>query len=389
MTARRWLAHPRLLERHPYYAAVLARTRALMDPSVRRIAVAYNDGRHYLIIGAEELEAERELGLLMHAVHHVVLGHLTHPRLASPAHPELMRLAMEISANEHVPYPIDGARWQDFEDRADLRPRQSTAERYARLCEARRAGRLGDAELPEPTCDAPDVSGGRGSSEPDDTSLRATRELVREALDSLVIPPHGEAALLAGQDPGDLLELLEDVRRPNTPLDWREAMRRFAALVRAPVHTWSRPSRRFPNRVGELPGRTWAVAHGAGIRPRVLCAIDTSGSLAHDELLEIAAQLRELGAFAEITVVECDVKVQRVYRFDGKLDAVRGRGGTDLRPPFAREVLGAYRPDGVVYFTDGLGPFPGRDPGVPTLWVLTKPVDFRCPWGARAHVRPA
>jgi predicted metal-dependent peptidase len=107
------------------------------------------------------------------------------------------------------------------------------------------------------------------------------------------------------------------------------------------------------------------------------------------ELSEIALQLAELASFADVTVVECDARVQRVYRFYGRLEAVVGRGGTDLRPPFDRDLLARFRPDGFVYFTDGLGPFPLRDPGVPTLWVLTKPVDFRCPWGARAHVRAA
>lgn len=386
MNARRWLAHPRLLERHPYYAAVLAKTSALVDPSIDGISVAYADGKHYLLVGASEIDPERELGLLLHAVHHVVLGHLTHPKLASPAHPELMRLAMEISANESVPYPIDGARWQDYED-AGVRPRQSTRERYDRLCEARRDGAL--AAVPPPTCDEP-AAGGILAGERDEASLRATRALVRDALDALVIPPHGDAALLAGREPDDVLEELVIPPAPHTrAIDWREAMRRFATRVRAPAHTWSRPSRRFPDRVGELPGRTWALAHGAGIKPRVVCAIDTSGSLTPAELAEIAAQLTELGSFAEVTIVECDARVQRVYRFEGKLASVRGRGGTDLRPPFEPEILARYRPDGLVYFTDGLGPFPGRDPGVPTLWILTKPIQFRCPWGARAHVRAA
>ena len=42
-------------------------------------------------------------------------------------------------------------------------------------------------------------------------------------------------------------------------------------------------------------------------------------------------------------------------------------------------------PDGIIYFTDGMGPYPEEDPGVRTLWVLTKPRGFGCPWGHRAH----
>ena len=54
---------------------------------------------------------------------------------------------------------------------------------------------------------------------------------------------------------------------------------------------------------------------------------------------------------------------------------------------FEPSFLGAHDIDGVVYFTDGDGPFPAAPPKVPTLWVLTKPFTFRCPWGQRAHLR--
>ena len=42
-----------------------------------------------------------------------------------------------------------------------------------------------------------------------------------------------------------------------------------------------------------------------------------------------------------------------------------------------------------IYFTDGEGPFPPDDPGVKTLWVLSKPWEFACPWGKKAHLSRA
>ena len=48
-------------------------------------------------------------------------------------------------------------------------------------------------------------------------------------------------------------------------------------------------------------------------------------------------------------------------------------------------TVGAHGVCGVVYFTDGQGPFPQHPPRVPTLWVLTQDeLPFACPWGARA-----
>ena len=64
-----------------------------------------------------------------------------------------------------------------------------------------------------------------------------------------------------------------------------------------------------------------------------------------------------LGERAHITIAECDVSVARVYPFDGRIENVVGRGGTDLRPVFAPSLLGAHDVDGVVYFTDGDGPY--------------------------------
>ena len=83
-------------------------------------------------------------------------------------------------------------------------------------------------------------------------------------------------------------------------------------------------------------------------------------------------------------VAECDVEITRVYAFEGTVAEVAGRGGTDLRPVFADAFLGARKVSGVVYFTDGEGPFPEAAPRVPVLWVLTKPGAFKCPWGERA-----
>jgi predicted metal-dependent peptidase len=149
--------------------------------------------------------------------------------------------------------------------------------------------------------------------------------------------------------------------------------------------TYARPNRRFPNRVGEVPGRRYTLRSLA--KPRIVVAIDTSHSMERSELSEVARQLRVLAEHASVTVVECDSAIARVYAFDGALSTVKGRGGTDLRPVFAPEFLSAQRVDGVVYFTDGEGEAPSTPPPVPVLWVLTKHGDFRCPWGARTVMR--
>ncbi|WP_437668933.1 vWA domain-containing protein [Sorangium sp. So ce131] len=377
---------PGFLERYPCYAAILARLAPVADPSVKRMAVSLFEGRFFLHVNVESFMNEPLFlrGVLLHEVHHVALGHLCHPKFAGADEPELMDLALEMSANEYIEEPLpDPIRWQPYAP-LGLRAGQSTLERYELLVSAAREGRL--AQRGGEAVDDHRVLR-RPSREPG--AVEQTRQLLLHAAEEAgELAEGGDPAalpgmLVAGKSPGRLIEELTDVLGPRVcPLDWKTALRMFVARERAPVHTYARPNRRFPGRVGEVPGRTYAPR--AIAKPSLLVAIDTSMSMRRDELEEIARQLQAMSEEARITVVECDTEVSRVYAFEGRLGDVAGRGGTDLRPVFAPEFLAARRVAGVVYFTDGAGPTPPAPPPLPVLWILTKPLEFTCPWGERA-----
>ncbi len=388
---RAWLGSfitdPSFLARYPYYAAVLARIDPVADPSVDSMAVSFQNPRFYLHVNVDYFMRAPQYvrGILLHEVHHVVLGHLTHPKFFSIDHPPIMELAAEVSANEHIDESLpDPITWRTFEA-LGLRAGQSTMERYEKLVAARDSGKKlgkGDAHF----VDAHPWRPGGGAGKVPPGGLEWTRQLL-EAIhsDGEHEAPHRDpkSALLAGRDPGRLLQDLVGVRGPpEVFLDWKDALRAFVARARAPVHTWARPSRRFPELVGRVPGRIWSLR--PVLRPSLLVAIDTSMSMSERELAEISKQLVRVTEHARVTIAECDVEVTRMYPFEGSLATVKGRGGTDFRPVFEPTVLGNH--DGVVFFTDGQGPFPKDPPRVPTLWVLTKPLDFECPWGDRARI---
>ena len=427
-----FIRDPAFLEAYPYYAAILAKMTPVADPSVARMAVSLHEGHFYLHVNVESFMAEPHFlrGVLLHEVHHVVLGHLTHPKFAECEEPELMDLAIEMSANEYIEEELPPAvTWRAYSS-VGMRAGQSTRERYEIMVRHLQ----GTGSRPKPG------AGERGSGNVDDhkhlargetvaggvaqTALlveravsesRAERAAKRPAPPDvpapsappkkrgkkLPPPPEPDLAyddddednpntsrrfLVAGRTPGRLIEeLAETTRAPDEIMDWRAALAMFVARARSPVHTWSRPSRRFPTRIFEVPGRSWAPRREA--EQRLLVAIDTSLSMTKPELEEIARQLVVLSTHVHVTIAECDVSVARVYPFAGRIENVVGRGGTDLRPVFAPSLLGAHDIDGVVYFTDGDGPYP-RDPApVPTLWILTKPLSFRCPWGQKAFLR--
>lgn len=382
------------LERYPYYAYVLASLAPVADPSVPTIGVSLHGevgrgGRYYLHLNLAELARSPAYlrGLLLHEVHHIVLGHLVHPQFFHAAEPALMQIAQETSANEYIEEPLpDPMLWQHFE-RFGLRAGQSTLERYEKLRKAKAEG-----QTPRPQRDTRLVDEHRWNERPDPppSGLSETRQILKDAVaEAERQEPEKRAQIertrLAGRTPEQLLLSLGGVSQPpRAYLDWREALRMFAARARAPMHTWSRPSRRFPTRVGQVPGR--AYQHRTVLRPSLLVAIDTSLSMSEAELSEVARQLRPLSELAQLTIVECDVQVVRAYPFTGVIDQVQGRGGTDLRAVFESSELRMRGQDGVVYFTDGEGPYPERAPGCPVLWVLTKPGRFTCPWGERAQL---
>jgi predicted metal-dependent peptidase len=398
-----FIRDPAFLEAYPYYAAILAKLTPVADPSVARMAVSLHDGRFFLHVNVDSFTAEPQYlrGVLLHEVHHVVLGHLTHPKFAECEEPELMDLAIEMSANEYIEEELPPAvTWRSYSS-VGTRAGQSTRERYELLVRHLR----GTGSRPKPNAGEP------GSGTVDDHRHLARREAppggvaqtallveraITEARDRHAErmqeeddddPNVSRRYLVAGRTPGRLIEeLAETTRAPDEIMDWRAALAMFVARARSPVHTWSRPSRRFPSRIFEVPGRSWAPRRNA--EQRLLVAIDTSLSMTKQELEEIARQLVVLSERAHVTIAECDVSVARVYPFAGRIENVVGRGGTDLRPVFAPSLLGANDIDGVVYFTDGDGPYPKAPAPVPTLWVLTKPQNFRCPWGEKAWLRP-
>lgn len=373
--------------RYPYYVAALGKMVPVADPSVKRMAVELHEGKFFLHVNVDSFLAEPQYlrGVLLHEVHHVVLGHLSHPKFADPAEPELCDLALEMSANEYIEEPLPNPiTWQKFSS-FGIRAGQSSLERYEKLLEAQKMGKLGKSQPGGERVDEHRMLR-RAAGKPG--AVEQTRMLVASAIEETgdVGPDRKDGrALLAGKDPGALIAELDGVLGPpECYVDWKTALKMFAARRRTPTATFARPSRRFPGRMGEVPGRAWSPR--AMTRPRLLVAIDTSMSMTERELGEIAKQLGKLSDEATITVVECDSAIQRVYPFSGKLVDVAGRGGTDLRKVFEPVFLGTIRPDGVVYFTDGHGEFPDDPPDVPTLWILTKPFEFACPWGERARL---
>jgi predicted metal-dependent peptidase len=396
----RFVREPVFVQKYPFYAAILAKLTPVADPSVERMAVSLSSelGRIYLHINVASFVSEPQyvLGVLLHEVHHLALGHLGNPSYADAEEADLMDVALEMSANEYIEEPLPRPIvWKNFAA-FGLRAGQSTLERYAKLRAARQATDAVSSRKLREDSDGARVDDHRhlvhrkagAGPRRNDGAEEHVRRIVGGAIEQLLEQGQdGLPSLLAGKRPGRILEELSGgLLAPEARVDWKHALSMFAASIRAPAHTWSRPNRRFPQLIGRVPGRAYTARNIP--RPRLLVAVDTSLSMTTRELEEVARHLRLMSEHATLTVVECDAERVRVYPFTGAIADMAGRGGTDLRPPFEPAFLAQIRPDGIVYFTDGDGPVPAHAPHMAprTLWVLTKRGKLKCAWGERTYL---
>lgn len=204
--------------------------------------------------------------------------------------------------------------------------------------------------------------------------------LSQDELESIEPSVRAQLTRVFGSTAGKLRERVTETR--GRTLDWRRVLRQFVASCVASAPSFARPPRRIPHLVGIVPGRRLQPE-----KLRLTVVLDTSGSMSSDALSRIARELRTLARNADVTVIECDTVVRRIRQFHGRLSDVHGRGGTDLRPPFARPLLRQLRADALVYFTDGFGPAPAQPPAVPVLWCLLPGGRRPARWGRVARIR--
>lgn len=401
------------LQKYPHYAGILARMEPVDCNTVKVMAVGLrrwgDPGSGFqLLVNRSYFERypQYRAGVLLHEIQHVLLGHLTMAKFHSVTSPQLMELAMEISANESVCEPLpEGVNIGQF-SRFGIKPGQSTMERYALLHGACQSGRLKmqeswfsqmqDTHRP---CQS-GAGGGAGLGDMlDARSDGATEKNWRGGSFFKLGTPTSQAGLrkmkeaiaahLAGERGGadDPLEDETVLRRgkelsrvplqpgPGGTLNWAQVLREAFPQGRQVQPDYLKPNRRFPKRVGEIPGRRRRPP-----KPKLLVGIDTSGSMGAEALGRVAREIQRLAGHASLTLAECDAAIHRIYTPGGTLGPFVGGGDTNFVPVFD-EARTTRRFEGLVYFTDGKGNQPKTPPSVPTLWVLTHTDPFYPKWG--------
>jgi predicted metal-dependent peptidase len=182
---------------------------------------------------------------------------------------------------------------------------------------------------------------------------------------------HAEQAMCSakacGRMPGGIERQLKEARESQR--DWRAILREFIAATDPSDYRWTPPNRRFVSSGLYLPS---VIRSGVG---ELVIAVDTSGSIGHQELEQFAGEITAISDEAKperIHVVYCDAAVQSIEEF-GPSEPIRlspkGGGGTDFRPPFLWVEEEGIQPKCFIYLTDlCCNSFP-EPPEYPVLWV--------------------
>ena len=219
---------------------------------------------------------------------------------------------------------------------------------------------------------------------PDVTREEAIRDNMRAA---------DIAQKMIGSVPTGVQEAIGELEKPT--LTWEDLVRN--AVKRKIMDVGNRNDyKRYRRRPFSFPIPMY-MPRKHSHAPKVLCMLDTSGSMGQDDIIYGVSQLKALGDGIDCLIVPCDSKVYwedavHVKNMDDlNRTKVTGRGGTifnEFFHDFPKRVGTEF--DVIVVLTDGyVGKIPMElMPPIDVVWVVTSPnIDYKPSFGRVAPIR--
>jgi len=389
-----------LIRQQPFYAHLLNQLQPLEDPQVAIAGCSLSQGKINLHLNSavfSQLTLENQTYIVVHELLHLINRHTTRIQNRQQA---LWNIACDAAVNQYIDgIPIkqkvrltlshgQGELGEEREvggitldniilpdgSKAVLPP-HGFAEQYYNLLVQQAGGEAASLSLSG-------ASWGQSGGAEGQKCLNGAADLHPawsadqsscQAVDEAVICQMVEQAAnrCQGKLPGHLQESIGRLLKSQTP--WRRILQLF--LVRQTSEhrfaTFKKTNKRLYQY--ELPGLKRER------RLKIIAAVDTSGSINTQELAGFAAEVERIRRCgAEVILIECDCRIQRVYPLKRRIDLTfQGRGGTNFSPVWEYIQSQGLRPDVIIYLTDGRGQAPAVSP-YPTIWALT--ADGVLPW---------
>ena len=226
-----------------------------------------------------------------------------------------------------------------------------------------------------------DVGGGLDSLQPMPTDLDVDDRVKHKLLKAY---DHWAANGQRGNLPEGVLRLITDLRAGSVP--WQRIIRQVGCrCLTHDEYSYAPPHRRRLLRDDVI-----APSYGGERCGKLAIAIDTSGSIAEEELTGVLSEIRHLSDLTEeILVLSHDAAVHDViptHQLDAFFASLKkgsgglhGGGGTSHLPVFTWLDKHHVRPDLLICCTDLATEFPMVAPTYPVLWAV---------FPAHAHITP-
>mgnify|MGYP006110719909 CR=1 FL=1 len=326
--------------------------------SSKEITTAATDGKTIFINKdfLNSLNSSEQNALLLHEVLHMALLHCI--RIGT-RDPKIWNIAADIVVNGliqlNTPFqlPKDAILDEDFVN-------ESVEEIYEALLKNKKTIKLVMA----------DIITLKSEDEDDNKTINA-EEIESYWKDAIQIVENTVSDSAAGSGQGNMpLGLSHEIKNILEPeIDWRHALWKYVGKTNSDFDDLDR---RFIYR-----GLYLEALLTEGLE--IFVCIDTSGSVSNKLLSQFAGELK--GILSAYPHVKCilyyaDTSLDGPYEIDSidKLPPAKGRGGTSFIPFF--NTLSESHEDfsevnrAAVYFTDGYGSFPEKEPDNPTMWLV-------------------
>lgn len=194
----------------------------------------------------------------------------------------------------------------------------------------------------------------------------AEKKLVSNQVDHIAKQSAEQVQKIHGSIPGEFVDYIDSLfKKKPAVFNWKNYFRRVVGnSIRSFIKsTRYRPSKRFKGQPGNV----------LKFKPKVLVAVDTSGSVSNNELTEFFSEIEHLYKSGVcVDVIEFDTRIQNKFEYKGAKQEIKiaGRGGTD-----AAEAVDYYAQhreySTLVIFTDGYLDLGHLTRVQNMIWVIT------------------
>lgn len=358
----------KLIIKEPFYGHFFTHILRKNNPKIKTVSITLTKTESILLEVNEDywktLSVDLKIGCIKHQILHIVFKHIY--EIKKYGNTKLFNIAADLVVNQYLKKTQlhDNAIVLDDFPFLNLKVKESVSYYYKRLQEVyhlNSATSSSSGDKFEKTTLLDEHEGWSAFQQ----QSGAEKQITEEKLDTYA---QMSAKRLKTTDfgdlPSELITYLNEVeKRLNPVVNWKRVLRLYMQNSRKTYlkTTLKKPSRRY----GTLPGIKIKQ------KQKILIAIDTSGSIDESDLSNFFSEIYYVWKQTpDIRIVLCDTEIHDQYLYKGVLPKIiGGGGGTNFNPPI--QFSNTYRPDVLLYFTDGHAHAPSIKSRTPIIWIIS------------------